>query len=185
LNPAEVARVFRARRIGRGKWMAKCPAHRERTGSLSITDMGAGNTRLHCFSGCSQADVLEAAGLKWKDLKLGGTLEPEILGKFADERKLQHLERKYGLMQWLASLERRQYWEAAMRRVLAVMEPLYWKVIPDKERFDRIREFEQKEYKNRRLDWQYRRQHGIDRAASSTGESSKEVRPESLHGVAH
>jgi len=48
--------------------MAKCPAHRERTPSLSITQMPDG-IRLHCFAGCAQKDVLDALGLTWDDLR--------------------------------------------------------------------------------------------------------------------
>src|SRR5882672_11701867 len=89
VSPSEIARLLRGRRSGRGKWMAKCPAHREKTGSLSITDMGQGNTRLNCFGGCNQADVIKAAGLTWRDLKPGGVMTPEIRGRLADERKLE------------------------------------------------------------------------------------------------
>lgn len=87
MTTAEVARALRARRIGRGKYMTHCPAHRERTGSLSITDMGAGNTRLHCFGGCAQADVLRAAGLAWKDLRPGAKIDAKELA--ATKRKLE------------------------------------------------------------------------------------------------
>lgn len=76
MTSTEIAKRFHGRRIGKGKWMAKCPAHRERTGSLSITDMGNGNTRLHCFAGCSQGDVIEAAGLQWKDLRAENNWTP-------------------------------------------------------------------------------------------------------------
>lgn len=69
MTPDQIARILHGRRYAKGKWMAKCPVHRERTASLSITDMGRGNTRLHCFAGCSQLDVIEAAGLQWKDLR--------------------------------------------------------------------------------------------------------------------
>lgn len=58
--------------------MAKCPAHRERTGSLSITDMGAGHVRLHCFAGCSQKAVLDALGLVWRDLRPEGRVNPHL-----------------------------------------------------------------------------------------------------------
>lgn len=142
--------------------MAKCPVHREKTGSLSITDMGQGKTRLHCFGGCVQADVLRAVGLNWKDLRPDGAVSTEIKGRLADEEKLERLEQRYGIMRWLtvAEPEKRRYWEAAMRRVMAEMEPPYWEVMPDKEKQDKITEFEMKDYRNKRLDWLYGRQNG-------------------------
>lgn len=159
MSPAEIARLLRGRRNGKNRWMCKCPAHDDRSASCSVSDMGAGNTRVHCFAGCSQADVLKAVGLTWRDLKPGRTVDPEIKGRLADERKLEKLQRQYGLMLWLASAEpkKRLYWEAAIRRVLAEMEPLYWKLMPGKERFGKIRQFEIKHYRDRRMDWMNRK----------------------------
>ena len=185
MTSAEVARILRAKRVGRGKYMAKCPAHREKTGSLSISDMGAGCTRVHCFAGCAQADVLRAAGLTWRDLKPGGAVDPEIRGRLADEAKLEKLNRQFGLVLWLEAIEpeRSRYWQAAIRRILREIEPLYWKLMPDKERFDRIRAFETKQYRNRRLDWLYehRRQHGIHGSGNGTKAGKVEVQPERIH----
>lgn len=76
--------------------MAKCPVHREKTGSLSITDMGQGKTRLHCFAGCFQVDVLRAVGLNWKDLRPDGEVGAEIKGRLGDEAKLEKLDRQWG-----------------------------------------------------------------------------------------
>lgn len=175
MSPAEVARALKGRRIGRGKWMARCPSHREKTASLSITDMQNGNTRLNCFAGCAQADVLKAAGMMWRDLKPGGAVDRELRGRLADEGKLEKLTRQFGLALWLEAIEpkRSRYWQAVMLRVIREMEPLYWKIMPDRERFEKIREFEEKDYRNKRLDWlherEMRRQHGVDGSAASTG----------------
>ena len=69
MRSEELAKLLHGRRIGRGKWMAKCCAHPDKTASLSITSMPTGNTRVHCFGGCHQADIIRAIGLTWKDLK--------------------------------------------------------------------------------------------------------------------
>jgi putative DNA primase/helicase len=47
-----------------GQWhgasgMARCPAHRDRVPSLSVTD-AAGKVLFHCHAGCSQAEVITA-----------------------------------------------------------------------------------------------------------------------------
>ena len=55
-----LARLDSVRSSGRG-WTAKCPAHQDRTASLSITAGDDGRVLLHCFAGCSAADVVAAA----------------------------------------------------------------------------------------------------------------------------
>ncbi|KAK1548461.1 hypothetical protein Q3G72_025016 [Acer saccharum] len=51
-----------------GGWLARCPAHEDRSPSLSI---GTGESRrilLRCFAGCETVDVVAAIGLTMKDL---------------------------------------------------------------------------------------------------------------------
>jgi putative DNA primase/helicase len=40
-------------------WVARCPAHDDRTPSLSITD-GEDRVLVHCHAGCSQSEVIQA-----------------------------------------------------------------------------------------------------------------------------
>jgi len=54
-----IAQALQGRRTGPGRWMARCPAHDDRTPSLSITDRN-GKALLHCFAGCEQRAVIEA-----------------------------------------------------------------------------------------------------------------------------
>ena len=62
-----------------GRWngrsgMARCPAHEDRTPSLSVSETRDGRVLVHCFAGCSQAaaiDALKAAGL-WPDGPVAG-----------------------------------------------------------------------------------------------------------------
>jgi DNA primase len=53
---------------GQGRWLACCPAHEDRSPSLSIRDMGDGRILLHCFAGCESEAVLTALGLQFSDL---------------------------------------------------------------------------------------------------------------------
>ncbi len=52
----------------RGPWMARCPAHHDRTASLRITLTDAGVVLLYCHAGCGAADILESVGLCFFDL---------------------------------------------------------------------------------------------------------------------
>lgn len=53
---------------GHGKYVARCPAHDDRSPSLAIKDGGDGRILLHCFAGCETQDVLSAVGLTFADL---------------------------------------------------------------------------------------------------------------------
>lgn len=55
------------RRSGDG-YLANCPAHRDRTPSLSIGQGDDGRILLHCWAGCQTREVAAALGLAWSDL---------------------------------------------------------------------------------------------------------------------
>lgn len=46
-----------------GQWMGQCPAHDDRTASLSVAEGDDGRVLVTCFAGCSAASVAGAAGL--------------------------------------------------------------------------------------------------------------------------
>lgn len=50
------------------QWIARCPAHKDRSPSLSIRDAGEGRTLLHCFAGCEPEAIVAAVGLRMADL---------------------------------------------------------------------------------------------------------------------
>jgi len=56
-----------AKRSGEG-WIAKCPAHDDRTPSLSISEGHEGRALIKCHAGCSTDDVIAALDLKPRDL---------------------------------------------------------------------------------------------------------------------
>jgi len=49
-------------------WTARCPAHPDRTASLSLAAGSEGQALIHCFAGCAATDVLAAIGLELHDL---------------------------------------------------------------------------------------------------------------------
>ena len=55
-------------RGSRGGFRAKCPAHVDRGFALSINNGADGSALVHCFRGCETSRVLEAIGLKLRDL---------------------------------------------------------------------------------------------------------------------
>lgn len=51
-----------------GGWMARCPAHEDRSPSLSVGEGTDGRVLLNCFAGCTAEEVVAAAGLQLGDL---------------------------------------------------------------------------------------------------------------------
>jgi hypothetical protein len=142
MTTAQISRLFRARRSGswKGKpsFMAKCPSHPDRMASLSITEGADGKTFLHCFRGCTVEEILRAKGLRMGDLFAESrTVTPIMRGRWADEERLETLERRHGLFIMLQAVEpvKRNYWRAAerntaveileLRRILYPVEEYY------------------------------------------------------------
>ena len=67
MTAAELAERLHARRCGRG-FIARCPAHEDRSPSLSIGEGGDGKILLHCFRGCALEAVCDSLGLSLADL---------------------------------------------------------------------------------------------------------------------
>lgn len=61
-------RLEGVRATGTDRWLAKCPAHEDRSPSLSIRETDDGMVLLKCFAGCGAADVVAAVGLELRDL---------------------------------------------------------------------------------------------------------------------
>lgn len=56
------------RQTGDGRYIAKCPAHDDRSPSLSIRLCDDGRALVHCFAGCETENVLAAVGLTFSDV---------------------------------------------------------------------------------------------------------------------
>jgi hypothetical protein len=69
LTAAEaIAERLQGRPVSRGRWVARCPAHPDRAPSLRVAEGREGRALLHCFAGCSVADILRGAGLSVQQL---------------------------------------------------------------------------------------------------------------------
>lgn len=65
---ALLSRLDRVKRTGAGRWIARCPAHADRSPSLSIRELDDGRILLHDFGGCGAAAVVAAVGMGLSDL---------------------------------------------------------------------------------------------------------------------
>ena len=70
MRPADtlIARLSGVKVTGKGRWMAKCPAHDDGSPSLSIREMDDGRVLIYDFGGCGSLEVLGALGLSLTDL---------------------------------------------------------------------------------------------------------------------
>jgi 5S rRNA maturation endonuclease (ribonuclease M5) len=59
MNAAQIAKALDARELSTGGWSAKCPAHEDKSPSLSIAE-GTKGPVVHCHAGCEQVDVIKA-----------------------------------------------------------------------------------------------------------------------------
>ena len=53
---------------GRDRWVACCPAHEDRSPSMTLRVVPDGRVLMHCFAGCGTDAILGALGLTFSDL---------------------------------------------------------------------------------------------------------------------
>ena len=63
------SRLDSVKETGQGKYVARCPAHDDKSPSLAIKDCDDGRILLHCFAGCEAEDVLASIGLTFTDTR--------------------------------------------------------------------------------------------------------------------
>lgn len=63
-----LSRLDKVRRTGEGQWVACCPAHQDRSPSMTIRELPDGRVLVHDFAGCEVSDILAAVGLTFDAL---------------------------------------------------------------------------------------------------------------------
>ena len=53
----------KVKRTRPGSWLGCCPAHTDKTASLSVRELDDGRVLIHCFAGCSVHEIVSAVGL--------------------------------------------------------------------------------------------------------------------------
>jgi len=96
-------------------WQARCPAHKDSSPSLTITEGNKG-ILIHCHAGCSITDVCNAMGIKKRDLfykEMTLTSRPTPLDDYIIE--IARLDLKSG--KTLSSEDEQLYISAVRRRL--------------------------------------------------------------------
>ena len=60
--------LVKVKQTNHSTWIACCPAHDDKNPSLAIRQVDDGRILIHCFAGCSAAEILDALGLSFDDL---------------------------------------------------------------------------------------------------------------------
>ncbi len=63
-----LSRLDRVTERSGGQYLACCPAHEDKSPSLSIKEVDGGRVLVYCFAGCSAAEVCASVGLELRDL---------------------------------------------------------------------------------------------------------------------
>jgi putative DNA primase/helicase len=100
---AIVAKALGGRKVGRD-WAARCPAHDDRSPSLSIRDGNDGKVLVRCHAGCTQPEVIEvlrSLGL-WgqnDDRRVDGTAGQVAANDRPDRNEHKRIEQALGIWQ--------------------------------------------------------------------------------------
>lgn len=101
-----VARFAGAKATGPDRWIARCPAHSDRSPSMTIRGLPDGRVLLHCFAGCDTEAILDAVGLTFSDLfpePLTRERLPKIRAPFSALEALQCLRTESAIVAFAAS----------------------------------------------------------------------------------
>ena len=78
---AMLSRLDGVKRTGNGTWLARCPAHADKSPSLSIRETDDDKVLIHCHAGCSVHEIVGAVGLEISDLFPPRPVDPAQVGK--------------------------------------------------------------------------------------------------------
>lgn len=70
VSPSEnlLSRLHGIKQTRPDRWQAKCPAHDDRSPSLSITELPDKTILIRCWSGCSVLEIVRSVNLELRDL---------------------------------------------------------------------------------------------------------------------
>lgn len=112
MTASELARILRARPVGRNKWLAKCPAHPDKHPSLSIAVGKSQPVVLYCQSNrCPTASILSALGLTLADLCTERRIDREAYRAIEMVRKRQRASEARQRASYARLCSQLRYWE--------------------------------------------------------------------------
>lgn len=65
MSASDILQLLRkVKAVGKNQWVACCPAHDDRSPSMTITETADGKVLIHDFAGCSVDEILGSLGLE-------------------------------------------------------------------------------------------------------------------------
>ena len=61
-----LSRLSKVKRSGKGNWLACCPAHEDKSPSMTLHAADDGRILVRCWAGCSFEEIVGAVGLGWE-----------------------------------------------------------------------------------------------------------------------
>lgn len=108
------AELLQARPAGAQRWQARCPAHEDRSPSLSIREGQDGRVLIHCFAGCTHTAILEKLGLAPVNLFAGPPPSPAQLAMLQAEREARETKTRKQRRELGAAWDRVRKWQAVV-----------------------------------------------------------------------
>jgi hypothetical protein len=71
-------KLNKVKRTSTNQYIACCPAHDDKSPSLSITDKGDGKILINCYAGCGTEDVLDSIGMSFEDIMPPKVMEHKV-----------------------------------------------------------------------------------------------------------
>ena len=65
---ALLSRLEKVKPTGQGRWLACCPAHKDKSPSLSVSYTSDGVVLIHCHTGCDIKEILSAVSMSFEEL---------------------------------------------------------------------------------------------------------------------
>jgi len=142
-----LARLDRVRQVGRSRFTALCPAHEDRSPSLSVALGADRRVLVFCFAGCRAEEILRAIGLTWAALFSADGRSPRPrrapAGESEQERTCREIlerearaaaRRARWLPQWIAADHVREYSKVvaivrAYASALGETDPATWPLL--------------------------------------------------------
>ena len=63
-----LSRLDKVRKTGADSWVACCPAHNDKSPSMTVKELADGRVLMHCFAECAPEEILGAVGLTFDAL---------------------------------------------------------------------------------------------------------------------
>ena len=91
-----LSRLDKVKSRGPQSYLARCPAHDDKTPSLAITQLSDGRILMKCFAGCGASEIMAQIGLELSDLFPDGKLgEWRSFQTIEDDVKTRQEEKQF------------------------------------------------------------------------------------------